>query len=102
MKKCTKCGQEKAISEFNKFPHGKDGLRAQCKDCDKEYRKINKRGKMPQEGDEYVINSTTMQNHYYLHFGFTERIYTASEWREMSKYNIDSINFSILTQNKNH
>jgi hypothetical protein len=36
-KVCRKCGLEKPTSEFYKYKTGKDGLRAQCKDCIKEY-----------------------------------------------------------------
>jgi len=36
---CTKCKQEKEISNFNKQKGGKDGLRSQCKQCIKDYRK---------------------------------------------------------------
>jgi hypothetical protein len=44
-KKCSKCGIERDISEFNKDERtnikkrGKDGLRSSCKYCDQEYNK---------------------------------------------------------------
>lgn len=45
MKKCTKCGVEKDVSEFHKRKSSKDGLDFWCKDCTKIYaqkwRKIN-------------------------------------------------------------
>ena len=34
MKRCTKCGKEKPLSEFNKDRHTKDGLQFRCKECD--------------------------------------------------------------------
>jgi 5-methylcytosine-specific restriction endonuclease McrA len=34
-KKCTKCGQVKALTEFSKDRHKKDGLHPSCKDCDR-------------------------------------------------------------------
>ena len=34
-KKCTKCGQEKPVSEFNKSAASKDGLQNYCKECKK-------------------------------------------------------------------
>lgn len=44
-KKCTKCGKEKPLSEFNKNKTTKDGHRFQCRECQKEsgvlYRKRN-------------------------------------------------------------
>lgn len=33
MKKCTKCGVQKPLSEFSKHKSGKNGIRAQCKLC---------------------------------------------------------------------
>ena len=39
MKTCTKCGQEKPLSEFYKNKNSKDGLRTQCKSCVSEYYK---------------------------------------------------------------
>ena len=38
-KLCTKCKNEKSISEFNKDKQCKDGFKARCKDCIKEYQK---------------------------------------------------------------
>ena len=37
MKKCGKCGETKARSEFHKHPTKKDGLQSMCKECRKEY-----------------------------------------------------------------
>jgi ribosomal protein L11 methylase PrmA len=42
MKKCSKCGEWKQISEFYKDRSKKDGLDYQCKNCKKEYLQINK------------------------------------------------------------
>jgi DNA-directed RNA polymerase subunit RPC12/RpoP len=36
MKKCTKCGLEKPLSEFCKQKLGKDGLKSSCKKCGSE------------------------------------------------------------------
>ena len=45
MKTCTKCGETKSTSEFNKHRHTKDGLQSQCKVCkrraDKVWREAN-------------------------------------------------------------
>ena len=38
-KMCTKCGRELPLSEFTKNKASKDGLRAYCKECQKEYKK---------------------------------------------------------------
>ena len=42
MKKCSKCGEEKELSEFNKRTKSKDGYNCACKICDKNYRENNK------------------------------------------------------------
>lgn len=33
MKVCSKCNQEKSLTEFYKHPHNRDGLSGQCKKC---------------------------------------------------------------------
>lgn len=35
LKQCTKCGELKSITKFNKRTASKDGLRSQCRDCDR-------------------------------------------------------------------
>lgn len=40
MKKCNTCNKEKPITDYHKQKNGKFGVRAKCKDCCKEYRKI--------------------------------------------------------------
>lgn len=40
MKECKKCLNKKALSEFWKRKHSKDGLRSECKDC---LREVNKK-----------------------------------------------------------
>ena len=37
MKRCSKCGEEKALGEFNTRPGAPDGLRAECKKCHSAY-----------------------------------------------------------------
>lgn len=37
-KQCTKCKQWKTLNNFNKRSAAKDGLRNQCKDCDRNYK----------------------------------------------------------------
>ena len=41
-KRCSKCGEEKALCEFSKNKSTKDGLRSLCKTCDKAYKQANK------------------------------------------------------------
>ncbi len=40
-KRCSKCGEVKPFSEFNKDKRAKDKLRSECKECRKEYREKN-------------------------------------------------------------
>ncbi len=85
-RKCSKCEKYKPREAFAKLERGVDGRRAQCKDCDRKYRNKRKRVPMPSEHETYIINETTMMNHFYLHFGFTERRYNPSEGAELRKY----------------
>ena len=41
-KVCTKCNVEKSFDEFNKDKYKKDGLRSECKECEKQHRQANK------------------------------------------------------------
>lgn len=43
MKKCSKCGLEKSVSEFSKKKITKDGLRYWCRTCVADYDKTRKR-----------------------------------------------------------
>ena len=42
MKKCTKCGETKELTEFHKGKNKKDGRRACCKVCQKQYYQANR------------------------------------------------------------
>ena len=42
MKKCTKCGIEKPLTEFHKNKNRKDGLKFHCKQCCRKYQNENK------------------------------------------------------------
>ena len=42
MKRCYKCGEEKALCEFSKNKSRKDGLNSLCKACVKAYYEANK------------------------------------------------------------
>jgi hypothetical protein len=56
MKKCKKCGIEKELINFNILKIAKDGLRTQCKQCEKEYRD-NKKDKTKKYLSEYYKNN---------------------------------------------
>jgi hypothetical protein len=42
MKVCCQCKEKKLFSDFNRSKKRKDGLQTTCRECQKEYRKINK------------------------------------------------------------
>lgn len=37
-KPCSKCGSIKELAAFGRDSHSRDGMRSQCRDCDKRYR----------------------------------------------------------------
>jgi hypothetical protein len=64
MKKCTKCGEWKLVSEFYKYKWSKDGLKSQCKMCDKKYYENNKE-KIKEQQKEYRENNKEKIKEYY-------------------------------------
>jgi len=42
IKQCTKCGEEKPVSEFHNSKNYVDGLNPHCKECRREYHLLNK------------------------------------------------------------
>jgi len=56
VKKCTKCGLIKLVSEFNKDRHGKNGIHAQCIVCCKKYRKENRAELLKRQKEYYQKN----------------------------------------------
>lgn len=56
MKKCKKCKIEKELTEFNILKISRDGLRTQCKQCEKEYR-IKNNERMKEYLKEYYISN---------------------------------------------
>lgn len=56
MKKCSKCKKIKSYDEFHKSSQTKDGYKSYCKECIKEYRKINKDKIQEQEKKYYLKN----------------------------------------------
>lgn len=99
-KRCSKCGRVQDLTEFTKLKAGKKGRRAQCKRCDKRYRNKNKKPRMPADGEPYQVNSVTMNDHFYLHFGYQDRRYNASEYADAAKYVKAYINTTTIKTNK--
>jgi len=56
VKECSKCGEEKPLSDFHKQKLGKYGFRSQCKKCRKEHCQRNKEQmkKYRQENKEHI------------------------------------------------
>jgi hypothetical protein len=56
MKKCSRCGKDKPISEFTKDRKRKDGLRDHCRQCRSEEHKIWYNGSSHEKAKEYIRN----------------------------------------------
>lgn len=58
MKRCKKCGESKALSEFNKNKLGSDGLASSCKSCKSKYnsQRYDKQSSsiLKQQADKYA------------------------------------------------
>lgn len=63
MKKCNQCDEIKEFSEFRKAKSCKDGLRGECKDCSKMYRKQH----YLDNKEEYIKNAGEWQNNHKEH-----------------------------------
>ena len=54
IKKCTKCGEEKELSEYHKNKSSKGGLRPYCKECAREkQREHNSKPEVKKRKKEY-------------------------------------------------
>ena len=60
VKKCSKCGQEKPLSEFYKDKKGKDGYKSECKQCEYARKKARKEAK--KMGDIKTKISTELES----------------------------------------
>ena len=56
MKTCTKCGEQKPLTEFYKDIEKKDGLQSNCKSCRAAYYAANKDRKAAQQAEYYAAN----------------------------------------------
>ena len=94
-KKCTRCNEEKQLSEFGVNKHGKQGLRAYCKQCRSEIAKdickskvliykymANNKGQLPTDYSDTFINLELALD-WYKNFGkncerlFKRKLYLA-------------------------
>jgi len=68
MKKCNKCKIEKLLIEFHKDKTSKDGHSRKCKDCRKNYNKVNKKRKKEYDSIYRLIHQDKLnvyQKEYY-------------------------------------
>lgn len=98
-RRCSKCKRVKPLERYSRLERGVLGRRAQCKACDKLYRTKSSKPAMPIEGDPYCIDEVTINDHFYLHFGFTDRRYNLTERQQLCKYNIQSVSTKITEHN---
>lgn len=65
LKKCSKCGEWKLVSEFYNDKSCKDGLRRQCKECIKKYYNENKDHYANYRKTHYIRNwcTSTLNQH---------------------------------------
>ncbi|MDU0441539.1 HNH endonuclease [Staphylococcus haemolyticus] len=77
MKKCSKCKKIKSYDEFHKNSQTKDGYRSYCKECRKEYRRINKDKIREREKKRYLKNQKKL-------------VQKAKEYRERNREQINT------------
>ena len=70
-KVCTVCKIESNFLNYRKDKNSKDGYTAQCKDCDKRYREINREKKLLQSKEYYQKNKERIKENYLLNREFT-------------------------------
>ena len=67
-KRCSRCGRILPLSEFYKDKRAKDGLRSECKQCNKatqaEYYKANKEKKATYDAEYYQSNKEKIAEYY--------------------------------------
>ena len=63
VKTCTKCKLEKDVFEFHKDKYKKDGLRSECKSCQKEYREDNKELIKESKKKYYKVNKEKIKEY---------------------------------------
>ena len=56
MKRCSRCGISKALTEFHKNKYAKDGLHSLCKNCRRQYQ-ITNQEKLKKYQKQYRVNN---------------------------------------------
>ena len=78
-KKCTKCGEIKILSEFHKRQASPNGLRPDCKDCARAWRKV------------YYKNNTEKIKAYAQSYNKSNREHISAYKKAYAKANVDKI-----------
>jgi hypothetical protein len=84
MKTCTKCGQSRLLSDYNKNKIKKDGLQCICNYCRKEYRLKNKEH-IQLKNKEYRLKNKEhiqLKNKEHHKKNARQRIEKASKWNK--------------------
>ena len=91
VKTCTKCKEEKDLECFHVDKRLKSGLCSQCKECRKEYRKINKEARVEYDKEynkEYHQKNKEAKKEYYQ----KNKVAYTKRNREWAKNNKDRVN----------
>lgn len=81
MKKCSKCGQEKPLTEFNKQSRNQDGLNTQCSTCTRSaglaYYYANRQKTNPERNEARRLSKSHRQHTLLKKYGITREGYDA-------------------------
>ena len=91
-KRCSKCGRELQLSEFYKDKSSKDGLKAQCKECLKQYYQAHREEKLEykkQYRAEHKEEIDTYSKQYYAEHAEERMQYRAEHAEERKQYNAE-------------
>jgi len=58
LKRCSRCKQEKPVTEFGKHQRRKDGLQSYCRECKRAYDREYAKKNAARNPDESVVPST--------------------------------------------
>lgn len=112
-KRCSRCGEIKPISEFYRYKTSKDGLRSECKECQKamqaeyykankdkiaEYLQANKDKKKAYNADYYKANKDKIADYYQANKD--EILKKQAEWRANNKEKKAAYNAAYYQANK--
>lgn len=77
MKRCTKCGEEKASEEFYRDRSKKDGLMTKCKACHRVYQEEHREERRAYHQRRYRKNRDTSRRQHKAHYAANRKRYAA-------------------------